>query len=189
MEKTNVSNVESVLLKKDDKILFDCNVLMYLFYTYGGYKKDMVRKYTKIFSDALKTQCQMYIPSIEISEFINTYSRLEYNRYLRKNNLRASEFKFKQDYRATKDYKELVVDLRNLVNNQILSVFKKLNDEFENINIENIYHNPELFDFNDRYYCKLAEKYGLKIVTNDADFSVIGSGIHIITANTQLISA
>lgn len=189
MEKTKVSDAESVLLKKGDKILFDCNVLMYLFYTYGGYRKDMVRKYTKVFSEAIKNQCQMYMPSIEVSEFINTYSRLEYNRYLRENNLKSKDFKFKQDYRGTKDYKELIVELKNLVNNQIFSVFKKLNDEFGDIDIVDIYHNPEIFDFNDRYYCKLAEKYELKIVTNDADFSVSGKGIHIITANTQLLSA
>ena len=69
----NITNACEATLNSDDKILFDCNVLMYLFYTYGSYSTELVDVYRFLFHEALNNECKMFIPSIEISEFINTY--------------------------------------------------------------------------------------------------------------------
>lgn len=184
----NIVDASKVKLKPDDKLLFDCNVLMYIFYTYGGYSTNQVKIYNSLFKAALSNACEMYIPSIEISEFVNTYVRNEYTRYLRKKQYDKQSFDFKHKYRATKDYKKTIRDIKNIVNRHILSIFKKLDDNFSSLDISDIFNFPELFDFNDRYYYKLAEKNSLTIITNDSDFSYSDKNVKIITANSQLLA-
>lgn len=184
----NVMNATAVKLKSTDKLLFDCNVLMYIFYTYGGYSQSQISVYKSLFTDAINNDCEMYIPSIEISEFINTYIKNEYKRYLRRNNLRMRSFNFKYNYRPTTDYENTVNDIKSIINRQIFPFFKKLDDDFSQLNISDIYDAPSLFDFNDRYYCKLAEKHSLIIITNDSDFYHSNENIKIITANQQLLT-
>ena len=72
----NIIDANAVKLKSTDKLLFDCNVLMYIFYTYGGYSQNQISIYKSLFTDAINNDCEMYIPSIEISEFINTYIKI-----------------------------------------------------------------------------------------------------------------
>ena len=72
-------------------------------------------------------------------------------------------------------------------NNQILKIFHKLDDIFSEIDITSIYDKPNEFDFNDRYYLKLAEKEGIKIITNDADFYSDLGDVEVITANRNLL--
>lgn len=182
-----IIDASSVVLNKEDQVMFDCNVLMYLFYTYGTYSQETIRKYTNVFNTAISKGCRMYIPSIEISEFINTYCRAEYKRYLRREKKTAQQFDYKYAYRATKDYEDTVKEIKSIINRQILSIFIKLDDEFSSIDISSIYYNVSEFDFNDRYYIKLAQKYDLKIITNDADFSGATENIEIITANRHLL--
>lgn len=184
----NVIDATTVKLKSADKLLFDCNVLMYIFYTYGGYSQNQISIYKSLFTDAINNACEMYIPSIEISEFINTYIKNEYKRYLRRNHLRMRAFNFKYDYRPTTDYENTVNDIKSIINRQIFPLFKKLDDDFSQLDISDIYTTPKLFDFNDRYYCKLAEKHSLTIITNDSDFSYTNEDVKIITANQQLLS-
>ena len=140
---------------------------MYMFYTYGGYSKSLIRSYTTLFNNAIQNNSMIFIPSIEVSEFINTYCRQEYHRYLRQEGKSPSSFDFKHDYKATQDY--------------------KLDDIFSEIDITSIYDKPNEFDFNDRYYLKLAEKEGIKIITNDADFYSDLGDVEVITANRNLL--
>ena len=185
---SNIADANTIKLKPTDKLLFDCNVLMYIFYTYGQYCKNQISIYQSLFKEAIKKSCEMYIPSIEISEFINTYIRNEYNRYLREKNLHRKCFDFKHNYRVTKDYEITINDIKTIVNRQILSFFQKLDDNFSQLDISNIYDVPNQFDFNDRYYYKLAEKHSLIIITNDSDFSYSDGNVKIITANHQLLT-
>lgn len=68
-----------------------------------------------------------------------------------------------------------------------VEIFHKLDDIFSEIDITSIYDKPNEFDYNDRYYLKLAEKEGIKIVTNDADFYSNLCDVEIITANKNLL--
>lgn len=185
----NIIDANTVKLQANDKLLFDCNVLMYIFYSYGKYSTKQVKTYKSLFANAYKENCKMYIPSIEISEFVNTYVKNEYNRYLRRKNLSNITFNFKYDYRSTKDYTKTITEVKNIISKQILSIFKRLDDNFSELEISDIFDAPKIFDFNDRYYCKLAEKNSLIIITNDSDFSYSSKNVKIVTANSQLLAS
>nr|WP_300898767.1 PIN domain-containing protein [uncultured Acetatifactor sp.] len=184
---SKIIDAKKAIFTERDKILFDCNILMYMFYTYGGYSKSLIRSYTTLFNNAIQNNSMIFIPSIEVSEFINTYCRQEYHRYLRQEGKSPSSFDFKHDYKATQDYKDVINEIHSIVNNQILKIFHKLDDIFSEIDITSIYDKPNEFDFNDRYYLKLAEKEGIKIITNDADFYSDLGDVEVITANRNLL--
>lgn len=188
---SKIIDAKKAIFTERDKILFDCNVLMYMFYTYGGYSKSLIRNYTSLFNNAIQNKSMIVIPSIEVSEFINTYCRQEYKRYERylrqENKADSRPFDFKHDYKATKEYEYVIKEIHSIVNNQILKIFYKLDDVFSEIDISSIYDKPNEFDFNDRYYLKLAEKEGIKIITNDEDFYSDLVDVEIITANKKLL--
>lgn len=184
---SNILDANSVELQPTDKLLFDCNVLMYIFYTYGAYSQEQVRIYNSLFRNAINIDCEMYIPSMEISEFINTYTRNEYRRYLRDNHLNRRTFDFKYHYRNTEDYDNTIQEIKSIINKQILAIFKKLDDNFSQMDISDIYNEPKTFDFNDRYYFELAKKHSLIIITNDSDFCH-SDAVKIVTANQHLLS-
>lgn len=167
---------------ENDNLLFDCNTLMYVFYTFGAYTSDDIQVYRRIFTEAIANHSNIYVSSIFLSEFSNTYIQNEYRRYANTNNLRLSRFKFKTDYKPLDDYKETIQDLKNIIINQILSVAKRIDDPFVKLNLNSFFDNESSFDFNDRYYALLAQYYNLKIVTNDADFIYIPN-VPIVTRN------
>jgi predicted nucleic acid-binding protein len=160
---------------------------MYIFYTAGSYAKPIIRTYANVFNNAIRNNACIFLPSIFISEFINAYIRAEYKRYLHCNGLNATSFDFKKKYKKLQDYIITVQDVSNIVNNQLLSMCYKLDDNFSTIDITNIFENEPNFDFNDRYYIELAKKNNLKIVTNDADF-LVDDQVDIITYNSVLLS-
>ncbi len=131
----NIIDAHTVKLKSTDKLLFDCNVLMYIFYTYGGYSPNQISVYKTLFKEAIKENCEMYIPSIEISEFVNTYVRNEYTRYLRRKNLTDPYLILSMIIELKKDYINTISDIKNIINNQILPLFNKLNDDFSQLDL------------------------------------------------------
>lgn len=182
-----IIDASSYIPQESDKLFFDCNALMYIFYTFGNYREDIVKVYSGVFTSAIKNKSTILVPSIFLSEFANTYIRNEYKRYLHSNNLNSESLKFKE-YKKTSDYVSTVQDIKNIILNQILSVCQKIDDPFTALEFSNIFEPESTYDFNDRYYGLLAQHYNFKIVTNDADFSSI-SGISIITNNRRLMSA
>lgn len=182
-----IINANSFTPGPDDSLIFDCNALMYVFYIFGSYQTPDIQVYKRIFSEAVKNNSKIYVSSILISEFANTYIQNEYKRYMWNNHLHPKNFKFKRDYKKLSDYSETVKDVKSIINNQILSVSNRIDDSFSELSLDHLFDNESTFDFNDRYYGLLAERNSLKIVTNDADFAAI-SDITIITRNSVLLS-
>lgn len=184
---SNIVCISSETPTQNDMLFFDCNVLMYIFYTYGNYDPSLVSPYRSYFGKAVCVGAKIVLPAVELSEFINTYSRQEYNRYMRQNHLKANTYHFKTNYRPSPDYATTVADIRNIVNNQILKVAQRIDDRFTSMNLDHLYDNPGEFDFNDRFYINLAQHYNVKIITHDADFKNCSQSIPILTANQQLL--
>lgn len=173
-----------------DTFLFDCNVLMYVFYTFGGYKDNTMSSYKKLFNTLAPKENCIYFPAVLISEFCNTFIRNEYRRYLRQNNLNATTFNFKQSYRPTTEYKDTINEISDIVNHQLLALPSAIvcNDGFDSLNICRLFNNENQFDFNDRYYGELSKLKNCYIVTHDKDFKFI-DGISIITNCNALLNS
>lgn len=183
-----VTDITTFTPMENDLFILDCNVLMYVFYTYGGYKNKLMKPYKTFFNKiAVKSQ-SILITSVLLSEFINTYIRNEYKRYLRENNLKEYQFDFKKDYKPTNEYKDTVKEISDVVINQLLPLPSVVlcDDDITKVNISDMFLNENTFDFNDRYYGELARYKDCYIVTNDADLMSVNN-IKIITANKHML--
>lgn len=166
------------VIQPDDKFLFDTNIWMYLHCSIGNYNADLVEEFSDLYSRIRDNENHIYTTSMLISEFLNTYSRLEFNL------TRKSDYKlknYKKDFRNNPEYEKVFRNINLVVEKKILNSSSKLNDSFEEFDKRFYFSNELNSDFNDEYFCFLAEKYGLKIVTNDKDFLKLDYDISIIT--------
>ena len=91
----------------DDIVLLDTNILIRLLYpmNFDNTSSALETLYQKL----LQSKCRLLMSSIQISEFINTCIRLQYNIYRDTNNL--SDYEFKKDYRGSDNYREESLNL------------------------------------------------------------------------------
>ncbi len=173
---------------EDDLFILDCNVLMYVFYTYGGYRNKLMKPYKAFFNKIAVKNESILITSVLLSEFINSYIRNEYKRYLRENNYKPDQFDFKKDYKPTNEYADTIKEISDIIINQLLALPSVIlcKDDITKKDIPGMFLNENTFDFNDRYYGELARHRKCYIVTNDIDFKNIDN-IKIVTANNQML--
>lgn len=173
---------------RDNIYFLDCNVLMYVFYPNGAYASNLVSEYSQLISKILGAGANIIVTDMLISEFINTYIQLEFHRLANLNGWPHNKAYFKQTFKYSQDYKDLLREIKCILDRQLFPMSKKIDVKFSEIAMDNIFDNPCTFDFNDRYYGLSIFNMNSYIVTNDADFlNVCGS--EIITKNSRLLSA
>jgi hypothetical protein len=79
MRMNNIYDIDNYCPSENEGFLFDCNVWMYLFCPIGNYKSNIVYKYSTFFKKILVNKSKIFILALTISEFFNSYVRLEYN--------------------------------------------------------------------------------------------------------------
>ncbi|MCI8805984.1 MAG: PIN domain-containing protein [Clostridiales bacterium] len=183
----NIIDIQSYEPQESDCFLLDCNVLFYINYPNGDYRRDLITIYSNFFSAALSKKSKFYITDIMLSEFINTYIQIEFKKYCENHEMKKNKNKFKKIFRQSDHYQEILNDISIILNTDIFSTHKKLNLNFSDIPLDNLFSNPNNFDFNDIYYCKIANKYNIKIITHDVDFKE-NNETTILTANRRLLS-
>lgn len=168
-----------------DKFFFDTNIWMFLYYPNGNYGQAMARQYDSFLKKIINAKSSVFVSSLVLSEFFNSYLRREFNRLHEKHPAKYKDFK--KSFKGTKEYKELVEDIRCITHNQILKNMQKTDDDFCKINTAEFFDNIAQFDFNDKYYQALAFNKNFKIVTHDGDFAALNRNLQVITANKKLL--
>ena len=69
----------------------------------------------------------------------------------------------------------------------MLNSFTKLSDNFEELAIDDLTDNIKI-DFNDEYFNYLCNYNDIKLITDDADYSLLNSPLEIITANSNILT-
>ncbi|NIW80625.1 MAG: hypothetical protein GWN16_14715, partial [Calditrichae bacterium] len=151
-----------------DSFLFDNNIWMYLYCPLGNYGQHIIKKYDRFLKKTISSGSRIYITSLTLSEFINAYSRLEFNL---KKRLDSSTYQdYKKDFKGTQEYKDLIDDIVNNIKGHILKVSSRISDSFETIDSEVLLNDLNESDFNDKYYAVLSYLRNMILVTDDADF-------------------
>jgi predicted nucleic acid-binding protein len=167
---------------KDRPLFFDANVLLYLFSPVViSSNQWAINAYTAIFAQCLKMQSVLCIDVVVLSEFINTFLRIEYANYLRNNGLDKNKFNFKH-FRSTTEGVGVAKDIEMVVKGRILKHFTIVGKLFTTPDISLI--SLANTDFNDALIVETCKEHQCILVTNDADFS--GVDIDILTANNKL---
>lgn len=166
--------------QKDDVLIMDTNILIKILYPVN-YKSNF-KAYEDIYTKALQNNSKMLISSIQISEFINTCIRLQFNLYRA-----GKEMDFKQEYRNTEDYRQNMDAILEIVQHDILNNFSLVNDDFSSMEQKNLFLYGFSYDFNDAFLAELARLNNALLITDDADFANYSKKINIITANKKLL--
>lgn len=166
--------------------LIDCNVWMFIYYTFGNYIPKKVKNYSDLVSDIVKDKSKIIFPDILVSEFCNTYLKSEWKRY---NTLTGITSDYKRDFRKLQEYKDAVEEIKDILKVEISSLnnIQFMDSKIDIPDFNSFFDNSTEFDFNDKYYAELAKKEGAIIITDDADFGVF-DGINVITFNQRLLN-
>jgi len=174
----NVSGVAGYNFKSEDELLLDTNVWMFV---YGPQKpgNSKVETYSQALAKILMAQCRIYIDVLIVSEFINTYARLQWNV------MGQPHGDFKK-FRKSTDFKPIAQDIAADVK-RVLNHCSRVENGFETLDIEGLMAEYAVgdSDFNDQIIAALCQRKGLKLVTDDGDFA--GHGLPIVTANRRLL--
>ncbi len=172
-----IHDVKTYTIKENDQFFIDTNIWMYLHCSIGNYNPTIVQEYSDFYQKIKSSKKPIYTNPLLLSEFVNAYSRLEFNMIKRKDGL----YDFKKDFRSKAKYKHIFDKINLLTKRKILQDSIKAQDMFDEFEEEEFFDNPNTYDFNDEYYCYLAEKLNFKIITNDKDFQSSKYNIEIIT--------
>lgn len=176
------------------KYFIDANVWIYAMQNPNSLKY-WESKYADFFFDIIDSkldpQPKIILPSLLISEIINTYIRqIALKEYKNQVGVSSDKFDFKRDYRPTQHYKD------NL--EQICDDILGYKSSIDFVSDDLMVKNPDIilnvpssnFDYNDYiYYCmcqNISATTSLAMITNDSDMDV--SDIKILTENKTLLA-
>lgn len=181
--KNNRIHLDSYTPNTSDKVLFDTNILIDLFYPLNF--ESTSDKYDILLQRLINEKSHLLITSIQISEFINRCIRFQYELY--KTSIGNNSIEYKKDYRSTDDYREKMNAILDIIKNDILAHFEFIDDGFSNMQSDRIFIYGFSYDFNDALLAEIARKQNAILITKDADYANYGSDFRIVTTNRFLL--
>lgn len=168
--------------RKDETILFDANVWLYLYPAPSATKFPYGAAYSAGLKSIRIAGAQLIVDAIVLSEYLNAYCRIEWRANHRGKYPRFKVFRNSTDF--TEIGKRAVVYAR-----QILKQSKRCDYPFTQANITQVLSDFETGanDFNDGLLAETCRHHGWKLVTNDSDFT--SGGIVVLTTNPKLLRA
>ena len=158
----------SHLVEEKNKYIVDTNILIYL---YGDTALKTETKKVKIlyekYNKALNLGCKVYIQAVVISEFINRWHKLEFDKIKRLE--KNYKLNYKKNYRDTEKYKENNEFIMKTIKDSILSRCIMINDNFNDEDKEKLFADNEGQDFNDVLIINIANKNGCYLLSADID--------------------
>lgn len=163
----DISNIYKI--NKNDKVFIDTNILIFLFSPdFVSSKKYQIDKYSTIYGKLIENNCELFINSHVVSEFINKCLRIDFEKNFQ-DEKRTQDFKI--DYRESARYKEtlflVLKQLKKFINVNV----SQLDDDFMNFSIFDEYKDNEKSDFNDLIIAKNIISKDLKLLSDDGDFN------------------
>ncbi len=158
---------------------FDTNVWLYIYgpVAYQDWKSG-------IYSSALKKMhdlgCPIYTNSMVISEFINSFARMEF-----KQQFTFTRFK---DFRNSSAFLSTAEEIAYNVK-RILNITLRCDSDIADLDLVHIveYFETGSYDFNDLIFTEICKSRNMVLVTHDGDFK--GSGLEVLTANRKLLGS
>lgn len=178
----STTDIQSFKPTKQHKFIIDTNVLIKLLYPAMTGRNTM--PYENLYQSIIKSEAEIIISSIQISEFVNRCIRFQFNLWAGDN---ISSLDFKSDFRETCDYRESMQAILEIIKTDILSVSSCIDDGFSKMNPDTIYQFGFSYDFNDSLVAEIARLNNAILVTDDKDFANYSSNIKIVTANKSLL--
>lgn len=185
--------VEDIRKKSDfdekDCFFLDTNVWLYIYYgIYSEQDRYFKKWYTDAFEKMLLCNCKIFVDFLVLSEFVNRFARLEYDRKMPpiKREPNRNNYKiFRKSGDGQNTAREIVININKILNKSELCdldyncIKPKLSAQLKEY---------EKFDsdFNDLIYVELCKEKKFTFVTHDGDFN--NHDIRVLTANNAMLS-
>lgn len=177
IKRYNLGNIYNL---NERKIFFDANIILYIFWPTDN--RWEVKEYTSIFNNLYKQKNEMFIDFIVISEVVNRAIKIEYDKYIQKNNFSKNKLSYKK-YRDSKEGQNTINDVYQIIKNKIVSIFSIKGEDFKIDDIENFLQ-VTLLDFSDKGIEAICKKNNYILLTHDRDF--VNSDLEILSLNKKL---
>lgn len=176
----NIKNIAEVEVSSMDSYFFDNNVWMYLFCPIANVHAKKQKEYSDFLAKIQSRNATIFVTSMVLSEFANSFLRLDYKLWQKDNNFYDKDYK--RDYLHSNRYKVASISVISGINS-ILKISEKYPDNFNAIEISTVLEYFKIIDFNDSYYVQLCKEAKLKIVTDDKDFNLVNIGNAIVISS------
>lgn len=167
--------------------MLDTNVLIKLFYPMLKSAPETSKPYEELYGKILSANSTLLIGSIQISEFINRCIRFQFGLWKEIQDSQDNNVDFKKDYRETKDYRDSMNAILDIVRLDIGAHSTYINDGFNHMDYEKLYQYGFSYDFNDSLIAEVARLNDAILITDDRDFANYSSRISIVTGNKALL--
>lgn len=179
MTRNKITRVSGYTFQRTDQVFADANVWLSV-YGQAVWARRRAGDYSAALRSIRESGCRLFIDVLVLSEFINAYARIEFQR-LQPN----VEFKaFRRSPAFGPVAKAIESDAVRILRN-----CTRVGSGFEGVNITTLLamFAQGASDFNDQIIAELCLTRGFKLITDDADFAA--SGLDILTANPKLLSS
>ena len=167
---------------KDEPLLLDTNVWLYLFPAPSGTTPSFAKSYSEALKRMLAAGAHLALDALILSEYLNRYCRIEWGALYKKAQPDFKKFRQSTDFATVGQGAALFA--RN-----ILKLCSRHDHPFAAGNVAQVLADFECGsqDLNDGLLAETCRYHGWKLITNDGDFTI--GGIEVITANPKLIGA
>lgn len=179
--KNKAFELASYVFSKDEPILLDTNVWLYLFPAPSD-PNTAPAGYSAALKEMLTAGVHLASDAITISEYLGSYWRIEYKGAYQKKYGKLKAFRKSPDFAA-------IGASASLFAQKILKLCSRHDYPFASIDVDQVLSNFEsgVMDINDGLLVESCRHNGWKFVTHDEDCTE--GGIEVLTVNPKLIAA
>ncbi len=174
-----VHHIKKYNLSLENTFFFDTNVWLYVYgpIAYQDWKSEI---YSSVLKKMHDLGCPIYTNSMVISEFINSFARMEFKQ--------QSTFMGFKDFRNSSEFLSTAEEIAYNVK-KILNITFRCDSDLADLDLINLVNNFETgsYDFNDLIFTEICKNRGMILVTHDGDFK--SSGLEVLTANRKLLNS
>lgn len=178
--KNKAYNLSSYLFNFEEQILVDTNIWLYLFPAPGNPPQKFASQYSAAFSNLIKAKAQPVLDPMVLSEYLNRYSRIEWEGNYKSQYPKFKEFRNSSDFSTVTSSAKIFA--KKIVGFCILHSIPANELDLDQALID---FSTGQVDFNDALLVDICRKRNLKLMTNDGDFQY--GGIDILTTNPRLL--
>lgn len=183
--KNTVHDLADYAFRKDDVLLLDTNVWLYLNPAPSDRSpgtSSLTRQYSEAFKSMLSAGAPLIMDALVLSEYLNRYCRIEWNA------LHKREHPCFKTFRKSSAFAEVGGGAAVLARS-MLRLCVRCDPCFAAGDIDGVLADFETgsSDFNDRLLTETCRRNGWKLVTHDRDFMT--GGIEVLTMNRMLLDA
>ena len=175
-------DIRSYKFSPSDSLFLDANIWLRV-YGPNPPADPKVRTYSAALSSMCAAGSKLFTDVLVISEFINSYARIEFNAVESKSHAFGNFKAFRKSALFPGIAKTIAGDVR-----RIIKQVTRAESGFPGLDIEKLLNTFESgsIDFNDEVIASICRRDGMTLVTDDGDFAT--SGLSIITANHRLLN-